>query len=174
MNARPVISLFFALIGCSVDQPSDPPAAGLPDRAERMAMEQQAMRIEARDIAAYVERHRLNATATGTGLRYVLLRDVPGPAAAPDDVVEVNHRIGLIDGRTCYASEPGHPERFRVEHDDVESGLHEAIQFMSPGDSAILIIPSHRAHGLVGDRDRIPMRSTVIYHLGLVSVQRAR
>jgi FKBP-type peptidyl-prolyl cis-trans isomerase len=50
----------------------------------------------------------------------------------------------------------------------VESGLHEAIQLLSPGDSALFIIPSYRAHGLVGDMEQIPMRSTVVYHIGLV------
>jgi FKBP-type peptidyl-prolyl cis-trans isomerase len=39
---------------------------------------------------------------------------------------------------------------------------------LSPGDSALFIIPSYRAHGLVGDMEQIPMRSTVVYHIGLV------
>jgi FKBP-type peptidyl-prolyl cis-trans isomerase len=55
-----------------------------------------------------------------------------------------------------------------VEHDDVESGLHEAVQLLSAGDSAVFILPSFRAHGLAGDRDRIPMRSTVVYRVGVV------
>jgi hypothetical protein len=32
----------------------------------------------------------------------------------------------------------------------------------------LFIIPSYRAHGLVGDMEQIPMRSTVVYHIGLV------
>ena len=54
--------------------------------------------------------------------------------------------------------------------DNVESGLHEAIQHLSPGDSAVIVIPSYRAHGLIGDQDKVPMRSSVVYRIGLVSV----
>ena len=61
-------------------------------------------------------------------------------------------------------------DRFLVEMDDVESGLHEAIQLMSPGDSAVVLIPSYRAHGLIGDQDRIPMRSSLVYHIGLLKL----
>ncbi|HMC98075.1 MAG TPA: FKBP-type peptidyl-prolyl cis-trans isomerase, partial [Flavobacteriales bacterium] len=82
----------------------------------------------------------------------------------------VNYRLELINGDSAYASEPGKPESFKIEMDDVESGLHEAIQELSPGDSAIVIIPSYRAHGLIGDQQRVPMRSTVVYHIGLVKV----
>ncbi|MBP7516014.1 MAG: FKBP-type peptidyl-prolyl cis-trans isomerase, partial [Flavobacteriales bacterium] len=79
--------------------------------------------------------------------------------------------VSLIDGTVCYASAPGEPEDFTIEKDNVESGLHEAIQRLSVGDSAIIVIPSHRAYGLAGDSKKIPMRSTVIYHLRLVGLR---
>ena len=37
-------------------------------------------------------------------------------------------------------------------------------------DSAIIVIPSYRAHGLIGDQDRIPMRSSIVYRLGVVAI----
>ncbi|MBK8226789.1 MAG: FKBP-type peptidyl-prolyl cis-trans isomerase [Flavobacteriales bacterium] len=66
---------------------------------------------------------------------------------------------------------PEGPEGFLVEEDNVESGLHEAIQQLSVGDSAIIIIPSYRAHGLIGDQDRVPPRSTVVYRIGLAGIR---
>ena len=45
---------------------------------------------------------------------------------------------------------------------------------MSPGDSAMIIIPSYRAHGLAGDQNKIPMRSSVVYHIGLVKLSGER
>ena len=157
------------LLGVACDgDPGKPSSADVrPDKESRIEGEQRAMRIESRDIDAYVRRKGLSVSTTGTGLRHQLVKDSTGANAEPDDLVWVNYRVELIDGRECYASSAGQAESFRVEHDDVESGLHEGIQLMSPGDSAILIIPSHRAFGLIGDRDRIPMRSTVIYFIGL-------
>src|SRR5690606_35662969 len=98
------------------------------------------------------------------------VNDMEGEKAAPGQWAMVNYAALLIGGDTAYASDPGKPEAFKVEMDDVESGLHEAIQLMSPGDSAVIIIPSYRAHGITGDQNRIPTRSSIIYHVGLVKV----
>lgn len=130
------------------------------------------MRLEDRDIGLYVSRHGLSPTMSGTGVRLQMLRDQPGDPVHPEQLVAVNYRLELLNGDTAYATAAGRPESFRVEHDDVESGLHEAIQAMSPGDSAIIIIPSYRAHGLIGDMERVPPRSSVVYHLGVVRVSR--
>lgn len=130
-----------------------------------------AVKLEDRDIDLLVKRHAWPVIATGTGVRYIIRRDVPGDNVRPDQWATVHYRVELVNGDTAYATEPGRPESFRVEHDNVESGLHEAIQLLSPGDSATFIIPSYRAHGLIGDMDRIPMRSTVVYHIGLVAMQ---
>jgi FKBP-type peptidyl-prolyl cis-trans isomerase FkpA len=39
------------------------------------------------------------------------------------------------------------------------------------GDKAILILPSHLAHGLVGDENKIPPKASVIYELELLSLK---
>jgi FKBP-type peptidyl-prolyl cis-trans isomerase FkpA len=142
-----------------------------PTGEEMIRGNQAAVKLEDRDIDLYVERYGLNVQRTGRGVRYQLLRDEPGTLVRPDQWAVVNYRVELLNGDTAYATTPGEPESFKVEMDDVESGLHEGIQFLSPGDSAIIIIPSYRAHGLIGDMDRIPMRSTVVYHIGLVKVR---
>lgn len=133
-----------------------------------------AVKLEQHDIDLYATRIGVPLITTGTGVRYHLIRNADAPDAMPEQWAKVNYRLELLNGDSAYASEPGHPESFHIGMDDVESGLHEAIQLMGPGDSALIVIPSYRAHGLIGDRNRIPMRSTVVYHLGLVSVSDRR
>ncbi len=128
-----------------------------------------AVKLEDRDIDLYVRRHELHVLKSATGIRYHLLRDLPGDTIQPGKWAKVNYRVGLLSGDTAYTSNVGAPESFLVEMDDVESGLHEGIQHLSPGDSALMIIPSYRAHGIIGDQNRVPMRSTVVYWIGLVS-----
>lgn len=142
----------------------------VPDQETRIQENRDAIRLEDRDLKLYAQREGMELQATGGGVRYRLWRDVEGPVVRPGEWAIVNYRLQLLNGDTIFASTPGRPEAFLVEMDDVESGLHEGIQLMSPGDSAILLIPSYRAHGLIGDMDRIPPRSTVIYHIGLVKV----
>jgi FKBP-type peptidyl-prolyl cis-trans isomerase FkpA len=84
---------------------------------------------------------------------------------------KVNYKISLLDGTICYSSDTTGAKEFTIEQDDVDSGLHEGIQYMHVGDKATLILPSHLAHGLVGDQSRIPPRASVMYELELLSLR---
>lgn len=143
-----------------------PPDNTLLDENKRMAVR------EENDIQDWLKRQGVTMTSTGTGLRYKLVRDVPGDTAKPGQLAVLNYAVYLLNGDTCYTSSPGTPGSFRIEHADVESGLQEGVQHLSVGDSAVLVIPSALAFGLLGDRDKIPMRSTVVYHIGLVALEK--
>lgn len=170
-----MITLIAVAIGCGGDaaRPDRPALPG--DQRDRSIEENRsAIRLEERDIDLYERRYGYTTTATGRGVRIAMVRDVDGANARNDQWATINYRVELLNGDTAYATGPGKPESFLIGMDDVESGLHEGVQFLSPGDSAVLIIPSYRAHGLLGDSDKIPMRSTVIYHIGLVKVSDRR
>lgn len=169
MRACALAVLLFAF-GCGGDGRVPVRTKEVPAKPDLVQENKDAFRLEQHDIKLYGERYGLNLTPTGTGLHYQLLRDSAGPTARPDQWARVNYRLELLNGDTAYATEPGKPESFMVEMDEVESGLHEAIQLLSVGDSAVIIIPSYRAYGLIGDEDRIPMRSTIVYRLGLVRI----
>jgi len=174
MKALCFITVALCLGACQDGR--NPPPAQIGQRTEapdtRLLEENRRMaEREERDIQEWIERQGTLMEATGTGLRYKLLRDVAGDAARPGQVAVLNYAVYLLNGDTCYASLPGAPASFRIEHADVESGLHEGVQHLSVGDSAVLVIPSALAFGLLGDRDKIPMRSTLVYHIGLVAVE---
>ena len=133
-----------------------------------------AVKLEDRDILLFLERIGARTQKTPRGIHVQLLRDLPGTTASTEQWAKVNYRMELLNGDTAYSSPSGSPESFLIERDDVESGLHEGIQFLSPGDSAMIVIPSYRAHGLIGDMDKVPMRSTVVYYIGLVNVSDGR
>ncbi len=143
-----------------------PPDNSLVDENKRMAER------EENDIRDWVERQGVSMVSTGTGLRYKLVRDMPGDTARPGQLAVLNYAVYLLNGDSCYASTPDTPGSFRIEHADVESGLQEGVQHLSVGDSAVLVIPSALAFGLLGDRNKIPMRSTLVYHIGLVALEK--
>ena len=126
---------------------------------------------EERDIDDWEKRQELVMERTGTGVRLKLIHDSAGVNARAGQLARIRFSVSLISGQQCYSSSPGNAEEFKIEEDHVESGLHEAIQRMSLGDSAVIVLPSHRAYGLLGDQSKIPMRSTVIYHVGLVGLR---
>jgi FKBP-type peptidyl-prolyl cis-trans isomerase len=150
------------------------PVRRMPTAEDMLKENRAAVKLEEHDMDLFAQRMGVPLKTTARGVRYHFIRDVEGPTARPDQWAKVNYAIALINGDPVYRSEAGRPESFLVEMDQVESGLHEAIQLMSPGDSALVVIPSYRAYGLIGDQDKIPMRSTVIYHIGLVAATSSR
>lgn len=123
---------------------------------------------ERRDIDLFVKRKGWPMTETGTGLRYSVYRPGNGEPVKSGDLVTVWFEISLLNGKRCYSSEETGEEQFVVDHDQVESGLHEAIQYLRVGDRAKIIIPSHLAFGLAGDMDKIPPMSPIVYDLEVI------
>ena len=120
---------------------------------------------EKRDIDNFVRRKGWPMTETGTGLRYSVYQKGDGPQVQSGDLVTVEFEITLLNGTVCYSSEETGAEEFIVDHDHVESGLHEAIKYLHVGDKAKIIIPSHLAFGLTGDSEKIPPMSPIVYDL---------
>ena len=77
----------------------------------------------------------------------------------------------MLDGKLCYSSDKNGPKTFKVDFDNVETGIHQGIKLMREGEKAIFILPSHLAHGLTGDNDKIPPKASVYYEVEVLSVR---
>lgn len=131
---------------------------------------------EEEDIVNYIKRRNWQAEKTGTGV-YIVKYENGKPSDTlirPGDAVRVTFTVSLLDGTLCYSTEDSQMGQleFVVEKADLESGLHEALTHLRKGDKAIIFLPSHRAHGLLGDQEKIPALSTVIYDIQIQDVLR--
>ena len=128
-------------------------------------------RRESEEIDAFIAREKLTVTRTGTGLRYVIYAHGNGKQAMAEMQAKVKFTVSLLNGTICYSSDSSGTESFLIDHDQVESGLHEGIKLMHEGDKAKFILPSHLAHGLIGDRARIPARAPIVYDIELIQLK---
>lgn len=126
---------------------------------------------ESDEIDQYILHRGWDMISTGTGLRYMITEKGEGDSVVVEKQVRVNYKISLLDGTICYTSDSLGPRVFVVGMDNVETGLHEGIQLLRVGDKATFILPSHLAHGLLGDDNKIPPRSTVVYNIDLLDMQ---
>ena len=132
--------------------------------------------IEDELVEAYVRRKRMNVLTTGTGLRYKIYKttDTIKPTANTGDLVTLNYAIYLLENDSlCYSSE-GVPETFMVNFDNVESGLHEAMAYLRAGEKAKIILPSYLAFGLIGDMDKIPPQSSLLYDVEILKIAKSK
>lgn len=128
---------------------------------------------EDQEIELFLSTHKdWKMTETGTGLRYMIYsKSESTDSAKAKQTVTVDFEISLLNGEICYSSNVKGPESFIVEKSDIESGLHEGIKKMCVGDRAKFIIPSHAAHGLIGDTEKIPPLSPVVYDIVLLKIE---
>ena len=56
--------------------------------------------------------------------------------------------------------------------ENIEDGIHKAVLFFKSGDKALVLIPSHLAHGLLGDSKKIPPQSPILYDIEILSVKK--
>lgn len=129
-----------------------------------------ALSVEKEQIQEYIKQKEIKVNTTKTGLRYKIYEDIESDSIVDGQIVKVDYSVELLDGTECYNTE-GKGEEFTVGKDYVESGLHEAVKYLSKGDKAIIIIPSHLGHGLTGDFEKIPIRSTIIYNIQILDVR---
>lgn len=133
--------------------------------------QQKFIRQETDEINQYIKLHNYAMQATPTGIRYMIYKHGKGETAKVGDYVQIAYTIRLLDDSLCYDSKKDGPREFRVGKDDVESGIHEAIQLMRKDDQALFIVPSYLAQGIAGDRDKIPPSAVVIYDITLLKIQ---
>lgn len=122
-------------------------------------------------IEAYIQRHRLDGMVdNGSGLFYLIWGDSIGPKADEGCIVFLDYSVKLLDGTECYSSKGLKPKEFMVGMGGVEAGLEMGVRMMRMGQKAKFILPPHLAHGLIGDNNKIPPRSIIVYDVHLLKV----
>jgi FKBP-type peptidyl-prolyl cis-trans isomerase FkpA len=123
------------------------------------------------ELNIYLKNHSEKFKQTGSGLYYYIFNPNKAKRAINKQVAQIAYDIRLIDGTLCYSSNEEGVKKFMIGSDNVETGLHEAIQLMAVGEKGRFILPSHLAHGLLGDMDKIPPKSVVIYDIELLGLE---
>lgn len=122
-------------------------------------------------IDEYVKTNDLDVVATGTGLRYQITNEGEGPLVKNGDVVTLDYVLALLNGKIIYSSEDSGYKTFMVGKGGVESGLEEAILKLRKNSEAVIILPSHLAHGLTGDGNKIPLRASLVYNVKIIDIK---
>jgi FKBP-type peptidyl-prolyl cis-trans isomerase len=172
MNKLSVLVLLIILTACGEEKKEMPKIEWDQDKSTKfnkeLAIEEQI------NINLFLEHKRTwQMTKTGSGLQYYIYKDGTGErTAAEGDIAQVEMQITLLDGKECYVTKSDEYEEFVIDKSDIETGIQEGIKKLKVGDQAKLIIPSHLAHGLIGDMNKIPPLSTLVVDITLIGLVR--
>jgi FKBP-type peptidyl-prolyl cis-trans isomerase FklB len=103
-----------------------------------------------------------------SGLQHRAIHTGFGKRPRGTDLVTVNYRGSLINGKVFDATEPGLPAQFTVNK--LIPGWTEALELMREGDEWELVIPANLAYGPHGAGGVIPPNQTLVFDLQLISV----
>jgi FKBP-type peptidyl-prolyl cis-trans isomerase FkpA len=168
-----LISFFFLFPSCNQpdvqNQENESESGNLEESL--LYANKQAVKEENEQIDRFINRYKWQMKKTGSGLRYDIYFQGNGAKAEAGKTAILKYNVRLIDGTEIYTSEKSGNKQFVIGHGGVESGLEEGILLLRVGDRAKFILPSHLAFGLLGDQDKVPPKSTLIYDLELLELK---
>ena len=163
MNRKILCSFLIVLVVFSCkEKPKE-----IPDAIIKETLQQANKKIVSEDkllIDAYIKRRNWNADKTGTGLTYFIYQKNNKPRIISNESVSIKFSLQTLEGKVIFDKNQIQKVKFKVEKDNVESGIHEVIQKMGKGEKAFVILPPHLAFGLTGT-EQIPPYSILVYDL---------
>lgn len=112
------------------------------------------------------------AVKTTSGMVYTSITEGKGESPKADDVVKVNYRGTLVDGKEFDSSyKRAKPLEFKL--DNVIKCWTEGVQKMKPGGKAKLVCPPHLAYGDGGAGEMILPGATLAFEVELLEFKKA-
>jgi FKBP-type peptidyl-prolyl cis-trans isomerase FkpA len=125
---------------------------------------QQIVQKENDEMDYYARAHQMAFVKTASGIRYFVYKpSQKGDSIREKSMVTMAYKVSLLNGKLCYSSETEGKKTFSVGQENLESGIHKGLQYLKRGDKALFLIPSHLAHGLLGDMKKIPPQMPIVY-----------
>ena len=167
-----IIFLAFLLApGCQQRQEDNDQTKTKGDKKSLVRVNKYMIEKDREIIENYIKRREWKMEMTASGLWYMIYENGAGEEVEEGSLVTMHYTLHLLDGTLCYDSDETGPKHFVVGRGGAEPGLDEGIRFLKMGDKARFILPPHLAYGLMGDENKIPARSVIVYDLEVVSVQ---
>jgi len=116
-------------------------------------------------IESYISRKELKMEMSESGFWYSIIKDGAVKRLTENETVNLDYTCSLLDGTLCYSSDDDGILKLTIGKSDIPSGLDAALRLFSDGTEALVILPNSLAYGLLGDGQRIPSRSALIYHI---------
>jgi FKBP-type peptidyl-prolyl cis-trans isomerase len=114
---------------------------------------------------------RAGVVSLPSGVLYKAEKTGTGPKPTMEDMVVVNYRGTLIDGKEFDGTPEGKPTRLQV--DKLINGWKEALRLMPVGSRWTIVIPPNLAYGKGGVGVQIGPNETLVFDVDLVGISKA-
>jgi len=106
--------------------------------------------------------------ALPSGVLYKILKEGTGRKPIESDMVAVNYRGALINGKEFDSTEAGHPANLKIS--SLIAGWKQALAMMPTGSKWQIVIPSQLAYGERGVGNDIGPNEVLVFDVELVAI----
>lgn len=171
------IPILFLLITACGEEPSQQRAGFKKPKSERELLMEATSdgnkmfnKEDEENIKIYLSNKDWDMKPTGSGMYYYITQANDSTKASSGDYVTLEYMVSGLDGTIYYNSSEEGTTSFTVDKQDMESGVHEAVKMLGIGDEGIFIIVNSRAHGVLGDSNKILPYQVLVYKLKLLKL----
>ena len=95
--------------------------------------------------------------ASETGFWYTYETKIEQDTIMPDfgDVVNFDYNVKTLSGQVIYSDDEIRPRDYKMDKEELFTGLREGLKLMKPGETVTFLFPSQKAYGYYGDTNRI-------------------
>jgi FKBP-type peptidyl-prolyl cis-trans isomerase len=130
--------------------------------------EEEKVRIQEGEDYLAKNKEKPGVTVTASGLQYRIIKEGNGRMPADTDMVKVNYKGMLLNGKVFDSSYGGEPAQFQLNR--VIRGWTEGLQLMKEGSVYEFVIPAELAYGNRPAGEDIKAFSTLIFEVELLEI----
>lgn len=86
------------------------------------------------------------------------------------DLVSYDYTIESLSGDTIYSEEETPSKTYAMDQEQLASGIREGLKLTTVGDEIVLLLPSHKAYGYYGDKNKIGSNIPITVKLKVKSI----
>ncbi len=126
---------------------------------------------ELSSLSNYISSNKITVAPLPSGLYYMETKKGNNQKPKAGDYGKIHFKVSTIDGKTLYSTyDQGQPMMWEAGKDFDNQGVTEALNLMSKGSKASIIVPSAIAFGEQGRGQMIPPYTTLLYDLELSDI----
>ncbi len=173
MRFSVLIITLAVFLSCTEVQPRRPKSSSTKNFYQEVLEENKKLiRLEERNIEALIAKDTVsNYQISNSGFWYSYIKkDTFGQVfPKPDDIVTIRYNITDVFDNEIY----GERElTYKVDKEDLISGLNDGVKLMKTSEEVVFIIPSYRAYGVTGDGNKIGINKTLKSNVKLIEIKK--
>lgn len=167
-----VFSLLLVACEKKLQMPSNKYIVADSSSADMVKLNKLLFDVEQEEIKAYVTDSKLDFKQTKSGVWYAITQAGSGANIKRSTAVLIDYKVETLQGLLCYDFTRAKQQTLVVGQSQREHGFNEALTLLHEGDKAVFVAPSNLCFGMLGDADKVPPRTALVYTINAIKIKK--